>query len=392
MKTPSISKYTQKLKIGILIAFIGTFNNALAGLVVALSLQAPLVISPGEVTNLEITMANNNTGAAITALSFNEALPGTLPNGLKIAGIPTNTCGGTLTTVIGAQGVQLTGGMIPADNPVGAGTCIITLPVTAGTSSGSGTTYTYTIPVGAVTGTDGAPQTNTGLALNQSVGVLAMSRPIISKNLISSTIILDGSPTTLDIVINNPDSNASLTGVSISDTFPVLGGGGAIIEVASPTNTSINCTNGGAMTFAPVAGDIVVNGTNGTIPPNSSCTLSVDVVARHTNGLYQTPNQTNRIQQDNDFDNDIGIEPANDATDTFKVRSPLQVSKAFTNASMVSGSSDTLTITLTNNGQNDLTITSFIDDIDNGVMAGLVPTNVSNTCGSADSFDANTIP
>lgn len=152
-------------------------SAAWAGLTASVTLQtaAPTNIRPGEITTLEITLANNNSLAAITAAAFSNSLPGVLPNGLKVAGAPTYTCFnpvtsvtspgvGTLTAAVGTQPIQLSGGVIPARNSATStdGSCTILVPVTAGSSDGTGTAYTYTIANGAVTGNDGAAVANIG--------------------------------------------------------------------------------------------------------------------------------------------------------------------------------------------------------------------------------------
>lgn len=94
-------------------------GTAWAGLAASITLQSgqPTNIRPGETTVLEINLANNNSTADITGVGFSNSLPGTLPNGLKIAAAPTYTCfdpntnattagTGTLTAVVGTQAIQ----------------------------------------------------------------------------------------------------------------------------------------------------------------------------------------------------------------------------------------------------------------------------------------------
>jgi hypothetical protein len=49
-------------------------------------------IFPGETTRLQITLSNSNALAPITGVGFSNFLPGTLPNGLKVAATPTVSC------------------------------------------------------------------------------------------------------------------------------------------------------------------------------------------------------------------------------------------------------------------------------------------------------------
>ncbi|MBV1920837.1 MAG: hypothetical protein KUG73_09155, partial [Pseudomonadales bacterium] len=119
----------------------------------------PTAIYPSESTRLEITLSNSNTGADVTAAAFNLTLPGTLPNGLKITAASTYTCtsaggaagtSGSVTAVQDTQSIVLAGGVIPMRASNIDGTCVIVVPVTAGTSTGNSTTYAFNIANNAV--------------------------------------------------------------------------------------------------------------------------------------------------------------------------------------------------------------------------------------------------
>ncbi|HMX15515.1 MAG TPA: SdrD B-like domain-containing protein [Rhodocyclaceae bacterium] len=359
----------------------------------------PTSIYPGESTRLEITLSNSNTAASITGVAFSNTLPGTLPNGLKVAGAATYTCTdpavpvtnagvGTLTAAPGTQAITLSGGDIPARANGTDGTCTIQIPVTAGTSTGNAASYTYTIAGGAVTGNDGGAVSNAG-AVSQSINVTAIARPTLSKAFSNSTADLGGATRTLSITLTNTNP-VSIPNFSITDAFPQLGGT-AIIKVAATPAATASCNNGGgAPTFAPLAGATSVSA-SGTIPArvgatNGSCTLSVAVEANHTNGLYSTGAQTNTINASSDFSNDLGIPAAANATADITARSPLSVSKAFAHAALSSGQSDTFTITLSNSGSSPLNVVSFTDDPIDGTAAGnlnaygLKVTGSSTTC------------
>lgn len=350
----------------------------------------PTSIYPGQVTRLQITLSNSNTSSAINNVDLSNSLPGTLPNGLSVSGAVAYTCydpstattsggGGTLTAALGGQSISLSGGVIPARASNTDGYCTIVIPVTAGTSTGNTATYTYTIGSGAVTGNDGSAVANSG-AVNQSINVLALSKPTISKGFGSSTLYLGGSATTLTITLTNSNSVA-IPNFSITDAFPQLAGS-AIIKVAATPNASNTC----GATFAPGAGDTSITATGGTIPASGSCTIRVDVEGSHTNNSYTTGAQTNTINASSQFSNDVGIPAASNATADITVRSPLRVGKNFAHSSLSSGQSDSLTITLYNDGLTPLSITSFTDDPIDGTTAGnlnaygLKVTGQSTTC------------
>ena len=380
----------------LLLSPVGTAWAAL-GASVTLASGQPGTIHPGETTQLQITLSNSNPGASIANVAFSNSLPGTLPNGLSIAGAASYSCydpatettadPGTenLTAAHGSQDISLSGGIIPARANNTDGYCTIVIPVTARTSTGNAATYTYSIASGAVTGDDGSAVANSG-AVNQSVNVLALSKPGISKGFGSSTLYLGGSATTLTITLTNTNSVA-IPNFSITDVFPQLGGAGIIKVAATPAATAV-CNNGGAApSFTPIAGDTNVTAT-GTIPAksgstNGTCTLTVQVEGAHTNGTYSTGAQTNTINASSQFGNDIGLPAAANATANVTVVSPLGVTKSFAHGSLSDGQSDTFTITLSNSGTSPLAVTTFDDNPIDGIVGtgyGLVATNATTTC------------
>ena len=393
-----------------------------AGLTASVTLAPgePTAIQPSAVTDLLITLSNNNDGADITGLAFNNALPGTLPDGLKVAGAADYGCfapdggtttdpgvgnlttggSGTLTALIGSQAITLADGVIPDRVDGVDGRCEIRIPVTAGSSDGTGTAYTYIIADGAVTGDDGTAVANAG-EVQQSVNVTAIARPTLSKSFSNGVAILGGAPVTLTIDVAN-SNDVPISGFSITDTFPT-NAGGAIIKVAPTPNANSVCSAGGtAPTFTPGEDDISVNATGGTIDANGgTCTLTVDVVASQTNSAYDTGSLANTINAVSDFGNDIGIRAAANATANIRARSPLDVQKSFSPSSLAAGQSGTATITLSNNGNSDLTVSTtspFVDSpIDGGggndATLGLVVNSVTTTCsgGTATIVQDNTV-
>lgn len=377
-----------------------------ADLGASVTLSGPNPIYPGEVTNLEITLSNNNTVSTITGVGFANNLPGILPDGLKVSGVATYQCTdpadpayvtvGTLTAPNGGQAISLAGGEIPANDGATDGTCLITVPVTAESSDGSSATYTYQILDGAVTGTD-----NTGAVANigdvsQSITTRIVQRPVISHSFASSTLILGGASTVLTMVVNNPNPIA-ITNFDIANNFPIVGSGGALIQVANPTNATSSCTGAGiAPAFAPSVGDTVVTATAGEIAPNGSCTITVNVEARHTDGVYETSYASNIIDGVADFDTDLGLEPLNSSA-SIRTRSPLRVSKMFDNSQIASGQSDVFSIILSNDGDSPITVTSFtdspIDHIGNpayGLKADSINSVTCTGTGSAGSYGITT--
>ena len=374
-----------------------------------MTLSGAGLIYPGETTNIQITLSNSNTLSAISNVGFSNSLSGVLPNGLKIAGPATYTCiappavisapgVGTLTAVVASQAISLANGVIPARASGIDGTCTITLPVTAGSSTGNSATYSYTIANGAVTGNDGAVVANAG-AVTQSINVRAVALPVVTKSFGNATAILGGAPVTLTLKVDNPNpAPVTIPNFAISDTFPTLGGGGAVIAVAPTPAATSTCTGGGTpATFAPAAGAVSISASGGTIAANSSCTITVQVVARQSNGVFNTGAQTNTVLGTS-VTNDLGLIPA-DASASISVSSPLRVGKTFAHPFLANGQADSLTVTLFNDATTPLTVTTFTDDAIDGLTAGgghpafgLTVTGQSTTCvgGAATATTNNT--
>ncbi|MNK05187.1 Serine-aspartate repeat-containing protein D precursor [compost metagenome] len=365
--------------------------SAFAALTASVTTTDTSAFYPGEVRILRITLSNNSA-SPINGAAFDSLLPGTLPNGLKVAGTPTFNCGGTLTTVNGTQEIKLVGGVVPpaATNPAADGFCTIDVPVTAGTSNGAAASYDYQLASGAVTGTEnGVHVENSGL-VGQTFGVRALAQPEISKSFANSNLVLGGASTALTITVSNTNQ-VPIDSFNIADAFPQLGGN-SIIKVATPLVASASCTSGPNPTITAVAGATTVSG-SGTLPASGSCTFTVNVEANQTNGAYSTNAQTNRINRSTGFTNSVGIPASADATANVTVLSPLKVSKAFSAASLSSGEDGSFTITLTNEGDTPLNITNFTDTPIDGLggangSKGLLVTGATSTCGVVPTITA----
>lgn len=377
----------------VLALWLGLGQAALAdlGASVTLAPGAPTGIYPGQLTTLRITLSNNNTASAINGVAFSNSLPGSLPNGLKIAGSASSNCGGSLMAAPGSQAIALSGASIPARVGTTDGQCVIDIPVTAGTSSGAAASYAYSITSGAVTGNDGGPVANSG-SVSQSINVTALSKPTINKGFANSTLVLGGDPTTLTITLKNSNP-VPITGFNLSDNFP-QSGGNAVIKVANPANATATCNNGGgAPVFTATPGATSLSA-SGTIPARSGgtdgqCTLTVQVEAAHTLGGFSTGLRTNSIHASNDFSNDIGVPAAANATASVTVNSPLRVTKEVSTSSMATGTSNSFTITFYNDGSTPLNISGFTDSPIDGVSGtgfGLVASTPTTTCGGTASL------
>jgi hypothetical protein len=212
-----------------------------------------------------------------------------------------------------------------------------------------------------------------------------MAQPTITKAFSNGTAFLGGAARTLTITVANPNPVA-IGNFSIIDNFPTLGAGGAIIQVANPPVATSTCTGASVPAiFSPNAGDVSVSASGGTLAANGSCTLTVAIEGRHTNGLYTTGTWPNTINAVTGFGNDIGIRAQANASASIAVTSPLGVAKAFSPASLASGQPGSVTITLSNAGTTPLNIVGFDDLPIDGVAnadgsKGLLVTGTATTC------------
>jgi hypothetical protein len=220
------------------------------------------VIEADGTTSLSFTIANPNTGTALTGVEFTDALPAGLvvatPNGLS------GSCGGgTITATAGSGNISLAGATLPAD-----GSCTFSVNVTGTTS---GTKVNTSGPVDS-------NQSGPGTPAAASITVRVAAAPTISKAFGDATIRLNGT-TSLSFTLTNPNSGRSLTGVSFVDNLP------SGLVVARPNAAQTNCASG---TIAATPGSSSVSLFSATLPANGSCTVSVDVTGTTTGTKVNT--------------------------------------------------------------------------------------------------------
>ena len=100
-----------------------------------------------------------------------------------------------------------------------------------------------------------------------TAGAGAQSPPTIAKAFSAATVGLNES-VTLTFTLANPNPATDLTGVSFSDDMP------SGLLIANPDSLGGTC-DPSVVTLSPTNLSLV----NGVLPANSSCTLSVDVLA-----------------------------------------------------------------------------------------------------------------
>lgn len=350
-------------------------------------LPNPDTVYPGEATSIRVTLSNNSTVSSITGVNYIKALPTTANNGLQVNGASAingdaGCVGGTLTTASGSSAVSLSGLTIPPRvlGVPGSGECYLDIPIAAFSLDGNSTSLSYSLAATEIDSDQGSNATGGP----QAFTVRSTSRPTWSKSFAASNVhVLGGATRTMTITLNNNDANVPLNNISFVDVFPTAGGDGATIE---PTGAVAGGTCGGVTTLTQgAAAQVSVSGVN--LPVSSSCTITVETQARHSNGVYNQSN-TNTIPATS-FTSDAGLRPSANATATVRARSPLAVSKAFSPNIVASGQANTFSVTLTNSGNVPLPITDFTDDPiaaapNQGFLDIAAVTDIANSCAGGN--------
>ena len=337
---------------------------------------SPISITAGGVSRLNVTIYNPNAFELIHA-SWTDNLIGVQP-GLAIAnpmGL-TNSCGGSVTAVAGSTNFSLSEGTVPAQLGITPGSCTVSLNVTSRTAGN----LINTIPAGALTSTgQGSNITNTSPA-SATLNVGGSPIPAVSKSFSPGTIWAGGT-SQLSIVIRNNEPSTTLTQVSLTDNLPI---GVILANPVSPALTGC----GTSASLAAVSDGTSVSLNNGTIVPNSTCTITVNVTS-NVQGSY-----INRIPA-NSLQTQQGHTNATEAIARLSAQE-IGVAKRFSPSPFSAGETTTLTITLQNPTASPYTGVNFTDNL----PAPLTVVSVTaNTCGgtvsttsTSISFAGGTIP
>jgi uncharacterized repeat protein (TIGR01451 family) len=192
--------------------------------------------------------------------------------------------------------------------------------------------------------------------------VIVVAPPAISKAF-GATSIGVGGTTTLTFTLTNPSANTvAETGVAFSDT---LSGG---LQVAATPNLVNHC--GGTFTGA-ASSSTSLSLSAGSIPVNSSCTISLNVTGTTAGTVSNT---TGAVSSTN------GGTGTTSNTATITVANPPTISKSFTPASISVGGISVLGFSITNpNSSLGLTGVAFSDTLPTGVVVAGTP-GVSTNC------------
>lgn len=322
--------------------------------VVGKSFAPPTIIAGGNAT-LTLSLSNPNAAAATISAPFSDSLP----SGVVVSGVATNTCGGVVTAAMGGSSVSVSGGSIPAN-----GACSMTVNVTAPLAG----TYVNSIASGAL-------QTSVGNNTTPAVATLSVS-PVANPKLAPPTLGKSFSP-----------ANITLGGVS-SVVLTLSNSNPAIDTITGPLTDSlpagmvatgvVSTTCGGVVTAAK--GSTTVTLTGGIIPAASSCTVTAGVSVDCACSYYNSV-PAGALQTDNG--NNAAAAVATLIVSKVQASGPPTVTKFFYPAAIKPGATTTLTIRLTNPNAAAAVLTApMTDTLPAGmVVAGLPATVPSNTCG-----------
>jgi uncharacterized repeat protein (TIGR01451 family) len=334
---------------------------------------------------LSFTIENENDDTTLTGISFTDNLPTGLvvatPNNLS------NSCGGTVTATAGSSSITLLGGSLgpepplvvrgrkklhgvqssekPQDGPESDGDCFISVSVQP----------TTTGPLNNTSGVISANESGAGATSNTATLTVtpAPSAPSVTKAFSGATVGL-GATSTLTFTFTNPNASTSFVALGVSDTLP------SGLAVANPNGAGGTCvtSDSGVITATPGSHSISIGSIS--LPNSSSCTATVNVVG------------TAAGEQDNVSGNVTGsFDPGtggplvtltgNTASANITVLEPPTIRKAFANPQVMTGSTTTLTFTLTNpNSSAALSGVQFSDTFPAGLVVAS-PLSVTDNCG-----------
>ena len=254
------------------------------------STSATTNINDTNQASLRISVQNYNA-APLSGINFTD----TMPAGMTVASVGTNSCGGMLTnspnTALALTGGSLLG-VVSGVAGVQATSCDMNAIVQV---AGSGT-YLNTVPAGTFNGTNELAATSASLTVNgEMLG--------ITKTLTRNGSLYAGDTINANFSITNYSSATPVTNLRIPDNLATMGYG---FRVGAAGLISNSC--GGTGTVVPDATSFQMSGL--AVAPGQTCTFSVGLATAsdallnsineyRTNTipagsiLYDTPTQTN---------------------------------------------------------------------------------------------------
>jgi len=318
---------------------------------------SPNTVFGGASSTLTLTLTNPNN-AVLTGVAFSD----TFPAGMYLAApaSPTTTCGGVVTAVPNETSFSFSGGTIAANS-----SCLITVKTTMNVIN----TLTNTIPIGAVTTTNGAQNEE---EVQASLGNLSLAT--LYKTFFESPIEA-GDTTTMQITITNV-GNVPLTGLGFVDSMP--SGMAPVLPL-----TESQC-NGGTVSYDSATNRLSLTG--GSLAGRASCDILVDVQVL-TVGDYENCLPAGTLTNDQSVTNPSGtcftLQVVTPTTLT-----PPAITKVFSADTIAEEDISSMTFTITNSNLVALTGVAFSDTLPSGMALVSAPNPAQ--CGGTVSYDSGT--
>ena len=308
-------------------------------------------------TTLTITVTNPNA-VPIRAVTFTDTYPLTSFSNTTAAAFTaastTAGCTGTVTGAINGTSVGLTAGVIPANTA-----CDISVQVVAPVVGN------YTNVTSVVSTTNNAITVSSAAGATKILNVVAVAPPFIAKAF-APAIVGINDVSTLTFTVTNPNNATvgTIAGVAFSDTYP-----SGLVNATIP-NASTTCT-GASLSV----GSNSIALTGASIPFNSSCTVSVNVVSASANSYLNTSGNVSSTTV-----TPFVVGTGNTASATLTVVPKPTISKAFATSYILPGGITSLTLTLDNPTALALTSVAFTDNFPIDLLVA-TPNALNNSCG-----------
>jgi len=321
------------------------------------------------IATMSFTVSNNDVVAA-TAISFTDLFPANMRTDNPPLATAT-PCGvgsslqswngaaaGILTATGGDPGIKLTAGTLAA-----GASCTFSINMTVDALG------VFNNQTSNSTGSYG-----TGSASNIATWISPSVSKIFLPTQVGPTMVGPSDPSRLIITITNPSTTTTLTGLTISDTYPIsatkLSGGVLAAAITSPIPNASNTCGG---TVTATATGISLSG--GMLAPGASCSIAADVVATDTTPAMYL-NSTSKAASNQ------GIGVSGSATLAITT-SPLIKKSFLASPVTISGgiATSTMRIVVENNAGIDITALTFSDTFPTSPSQMKWVSTVANTCG-----------
>jgi hypothetical protein len=303
--------------------------------------------NPGAAASAQLNVSSSSGGScqilpAPTPPATTLALPAGTELGSYSFGFTLSSSCGSATSFTISQGALPPGTQINSNGSINGGA----------TTVGN---FSFTVHA---TGTNGSASQDCTLAINPA-------RPTLSGRFNPNTVQF-GSTTTAQFVLSNNSRSVNLTGLAFTDTLPVGLAPGTPI------------TNGCGGTFSTTGGTLALTG--GTLAAQTSCTISLPILANATGSFTNTTGSLS-------CDQTPSVSGFSAQLTVSSLPSPAFVS-AVTPPVVDGTSPSVLSFDIVNANAHALTGLGFVDTLPGGMQVTLTP-NATNTCGGTFSAAPN---